>query len=83
MTWNLLSLKFAATKLELVIDEKLRADTSAAEATGTDKLIDFLSNGFKIRTDDAEFNTSDADYLFYAIAENPFVTSGGVPATAY
>ena len=62
--------------------EKLRADTTAAEATGTDKLIDFLSNGFKIRTDDAEFNTSDADYLFYAIAESPFVNSKGVPPTA-
>ena len=63
--------------------EKLRADTSAEEATGTDKLIDFFSNGFKILTDDAEFNTSGANYLFYAIAENPFVTSGGVPATAF
>ena len=62
--------------------EKLRADTSAAEATGTDKLIDMYSNGFKIRTDDAEFNTSGANYLFHAIAENPFVTSTGVPTTA-
>ena len=40
------------------------------------------SNGFKIRTDDAEFNTSGANYLFHAIAENPFVTSTGVPTTA-
>lgn len=62
--------------------EKLRADTNAAEATGTDKLIDMYSNGFKIRTDDAEFNTSGTNYLFHAIAENPFVTSTGIPTTA-
>ena len=62
--------------------EKLRADTSAAEATGTDKLIDMYSNGFKIRTDDAEFNASGNKYIYMCFAENPFVTSTGVPATA-
>ena len=62
--------------------EKLRADTTAAEATGTDKLIDMYSNGFKMRTDDGEFNADGYIYIFLAFAENPFVTSGGVPATA-
>ena len=62
--------------------EKLRADTNAAEATGTDKLIDMYSNGFKIRTDDAEFNASGNEYIYMCFAENPFVTSTGVPTTA-
>ena len=39
-----------------------------------------LSNGFKLRkTSD---NTSGETYIYMAFAENPFVTSTGVPATA-
>jgi hypothetical protein len=44
--------------------------------------IDFLSNGFKIRSSDAQTNGSGDTYIYYAIAENPFSTSGGVPVTA-
>jgi len=41
-----------------------------------------LSNGFKIRSNDAGHNSNDESYVFIAFAENPFVTSGGVPCTA-
>jgi hypothetical protein len=44
--------------------------------------IDFLSNGFKIRTADAQTNGSGDTYIYMAFAENPFVTSTGKPVTA-
>jgi len=44
--------------------------------------LDFLSNGFKLRLNDAEANGSGASYIYMAFAENPFTTSSGVPATA-
>ena len=44
--------------------------------------VDFLSNGFKIR-DDHDLNNGDGDtYIFAAWAENPFVSSEGIPTTA-
>jgi len=60
----------------------LRASNSAAEDTSDAARIDFLSNGFKWRTTDNWFNDSGAEHIFMAFAENPFVTSSGVPATA-
>ena len=54
-------------------------DLSNAEST-TDK-IDILSNGFKMRTTSGG-NYSGATYIYMAFAENPFVTSTGIPCTA-
>ena len=44
--------------------------------------IDLLSNGFKCRTSGAGSNASSAIYIYLAFAENPFVTSTSIPATA-
>ena len=44
--------------------------------------IDLLSNGFKVRHTDGDINASGETYIYMAFAENPFVTSTGVPATA-
>jgi len=52
--------------------------TNAEEGMGKD----LLSNGFKCRTDDANINADGGTYIYMAFAENPFVTSGGVPCTA-
>ena len=60
---------------------RFRANTSAAEFTSANE-IDFLSNGFKCRGDDGEFNGNGVKYVYMAFAENPFVTSKGVPTTA-
>ena len=57
------------------------ADTTAAEASG-DNIVDLLSNGFKQRATGGGGNTSGDTYLYIAFAEQPFVTSTGVPATA-
>jgi len=43
-----------------------------ANAEGTTDLIDITSNGFKVRTTDATFNTSSGTYIFAAYAESPF-----------
>ena len=60
----------------------LRADTSGVEANTTAD-IDLLSNGFKIRSaGSGHDNDSGQTYIYMAFAENPFVTSSGVPTTA-
>ena len=51
-----------------------------AEAEQAD--LDILSNGFKPRQAHAFMNASGGAYIYMAFAENPFVTSTGVPATA-
>jgi len=53
-----------------------------AETRDSNTKIDFLSNGFKIRTTGGQVNASNTDYAFGAFAENPFVTSTGVPGLA-
>ena len=37
--------------------------------------IDFLSSGFRIRSSDNIFNTSDSTYFYAAWAESPFTNS--------
>ena len=54
---------------------------NAANDLSGDFKIDILSNGFKLRDDVGDCNAS-AQYVYLAFAENPFVTSTGVPATA-
>ena len=56
------------------------ANSSATEASGG--YLDLLSNGFKAISTNGVVNTSGATYIYMAFAENPFVTSTGVPATA-
>jgi hypothetical protein len=53
-----------------------------SNAEATEDYVDFVSNGFKFRTTDATGNTSGTSYIYMAFAENPFVTSSGVCATA-
>ena len=60
----------------------LLANTAAVPYTGSSYAVDFLSNGFKMRTNDGAWNGSDDTYIYAAFAEEPLVTSGGVPATA-
>jgi hypothetical protein len=62
-------------------NEYLDANNSDVESDGTGK-IDFLSNGFKIKSTFSSNNYSTGEYIYMAFAENPFVTSTGVPATA-
>ena len=63
-----------------VMDKFILANTTAAEASYS--VIDFLSNGIKLRNTASSFNTSAKAYIYMAFAENPFVSSSGVPGTA-
>ena len=44
--------------------------------------MDFVSNGFKVRTTGAGSNDSGGTYIYMAFAESPFVNSNGVPNNA-
>jgi len=59
----------------------LIANTIDPEGGSSDNLMDFTSNGFKPRSADQNINRTHT-YIYMAFAENPFVTSSGVPATA-
>ena len=51
----------------------LYPNLSNAEATFS--ALDILSNGFKIRNSDNDFNASGGTYIYMAFASNPFKTS--------
>jgi len=63
-----------------VINKRLNPNSNGAEQS-TD-IIDFVSNGFKLRATPDYMNGNGSTYIYMAFAENPFVTSTGVPATA-
>ena len=58
------------------------ANASDAESDNANNSIDLLSNGFKIRNLFGTENSSGQTYIYMAFAENPFVTSSGVPVVA-
>ena len=60
---------------------RLEADGTGADNSDLD-YADFLSNGFKIRTNNSHPNNSGETLIYMAFAEQPFVTSTGIPATA-
>ena len=71
-------------------DVGLAANLSTEEGLGStwnpntsDSVVDFVSNGFKIRTTATSgFNISGNTMIYMAFAEHPFVSSKGVPVTA-
>ena len=74
--WRMLDNKRAGYNKD---NNRLSPNTATGE--DTDDQIDILSNGFKMITTDSEIN-SGYTHIYMAFAENPFVTSTGVPATA-
>ena len=64
------------------VRHQIYANTSGAESVEGSDRLDFLSNGIKHRSTGSRANGSGGTYIFMAFAENPFVTSTGVPATA-
>ena len=57
------------------IDQRLFPNLSNEEQDGTAG-VDFLSNGFKFRNTNDNYNASSATYIYMAFAKAPFVTSG-------
>ena len=58
----------------------LQAQDTDAESSNS--VLDITSNGFKLRTTSTQMNQSGATFIYMAFAENPFVTSTGIPTTA-
>ena len=61
-------------------NNQMYPNTTAAE--GGENYIDFLSNGFKLRTGNAGANDLNDDFIYCAWARAPFVNSNGVPTTS-
>jgi len=65
------------------IKDGLNPNTANTTQGAAYEMLDFLSNGFKIRSyADGTWNGSGNTHIYMAFAENPFVTSTGVPACA-
>ena len=65
-------------------DNGLRANQNSADDINTTyHMIDYLSNGFKLRGANQNLvNGSGQSYIYMCFAENPLVSSAGVPCTA-
>ena len=63
-------------------DDNAPLYANATTAEGGNGRVDILSNGFKIRAQSGNLGATGGTYIYMAFAENPFVTSTGVPATA-
>ena len=64
-----------------VVKNRMSPNDVYAESTNID-LMDFTSNGFKLRTTTASWNGSGATWIYMCFAENPFVSSKGIACTA-
>jgi len=62
----------------------LNPNGSSTENTtlGDNNHIDFLSNGFKLRTTAGQLNGSGNSLIYMAIAEQPLTGTNGIPCTA-
>ena len=61
----------------------IKANASGAEETNNSAtVVDLVSNGFRHRNTEGNYNGNGAEYVFMAFAEHPFVSSDGVPKTA-
>ena len=65
-----------------VINNYLKAQGNDAESTDASFDIDAVSNGFKLRYTNSNYNGNGAAYIYMAFAKNPFVNSEGVPGNA-
>ena len=63
-----------------VMTKCLQPHSTDAEETTSN--IDFLSNGWKVRSNDGNLNQSGYSFIYMAFAESPFVNSNGVPNNA-
>jgi hypothetical protein len=60
----------------------LQTEYADAESGWSPLELDFLSNGFKLRTSSAQKNGSGSPFIYMAFAEQPLVGTNNIPATA-
>ena len=63
------------------VENAYHPDSNDADGS-PDQDIDFVSNGFKIRSNQHHLNNSGTTYIYYAVAEVPLVGTNNVPCTA-
>ena len=63
-------------------DNSVFADNHQVETSSGSLNVDFLSNGFKLRSDNNEYNNNGGSYFYMAFAEAPMVNSNGLPSNA-
>lgn len=83
-SWILFDNKRSSSGGSNAIGYSLKPNVSNAEDTGAGNILDFVSNGFKIRSDGVyeDTNGSGQNIIYMAFASNPFVSSKGVAVTA-
>ena len=58
------------------VTQRLGPNTTSVEETASPPVVDFLSNGFKVRTTSGSYNNGTSDtQLYIAFAETPFKTA--------
>ena len=63
-------------------DETNRLKPNASDAEEDDNFMDVLSNGFKLKLTSSSINASGGTFIYLAFAQDPLVSSNGVPAVA-
>jgi len=59
-------------------DKALYPNQTISEASASFTWVDFVSNGFKIRNSGGAVNASGGNYIYWAVAKNPFSSNGGL-----
>ena len=70
--WLLYNNKTLGYNLDSAGNAQVYPDTNVDEEAQASRAIDILSNGFKLRTSNATGNASSGNYLYLALAHNPF-----------
>ena len=78
--WHIYDNKRSSSGGSNVINDVLYPNRSDAEYS--EDRIDFVSNGFKIRTTNEDINKDGNTFIYMAFAESPFVGSNFVPNNA-
>ena len=78
--WVLLDNKRSSVGGSNPNDKWLYANENEVEANQASNPTDFLSNGFKLRSNAGY--TNNGSYIYMAFAEEPLVSSNGIPAVA-
>ena len=79
--WNIYDNKRGAETYNPVT-YRLFANENNTDASSSVQSLTFLSNGFKLYSNNADQAASGGTYIYAAFAEAPFVNSNGVPGNA-
>ena len=79
--WNIYDNKRGAETYNPVTYRSF-ANENNSDASSSVQSLTFLSNGFKLYSNNADQAASGGTYIYAAFAEAPFVNSNGVPGNA-